>query len=66
MFIATEHNLGRVQNMLVDSGYSCEKFAAAIKQIFGCGFEVVKKSDMHKIQSNKRWIVERTFAWLFS
>ena len=65
MFIATEHNLGRVQNMLVDSGYSGEKFADAIKQILGCSVEVVKKSDLHSFKvMPKRWIVERTFAWL--
>ena len=36
------------------SGYSGEKFASA-----------VKKSDLHKFKViPKRWIVERTFAWL--
>jgi len=65
MFIAAEHNLGKVQNMLVDSGYSGEKFVAAIKNILGCSVEVVKKSDLHRFKvMPKRWIVERTFAWL--
>ncbi len=43
MFIATEHNLTKVQDVLVDFGYSGEKFAVAIKQILGCGFEVACK-----------------------
>ncbi len=65
MFIATSDNLVKVQNMLVDSGYSGEKFAFAVKQILGCSVEVVKKSDMHRFKvMPKRWIVERTFAWL--
>ena len=65
MFIVTNDNLTKVQNMLVDSGYSGEKFAGAVKQILGCSVEVVKKSDLHTFKvMPKRWIVERTFAWL--
>ena len=65
MFITTSDNLTKVQNMLVDSGYSGEKFAGAVKQILGCSVEVVKKSDLHTFKvMPKRWIVERTFAWL--
>ncbi len=65
MFIATSGNLTKVQNMLVDSGYSGENFANAVKQILGCTVEVVKKSDLHTFKvMPKRWIVERTFAWL--
>ena len=51
--------------MLVDSGYSGFNFAEAIKNILGCSVEVVKKSDLHNFKvMPKRWIVERTFAWL--
>jgi transposase len=58
-------NLVKVQNMLFDSGYSGENFANAIKQIHGSSVEVVKKSDFGEFQViPKRWIVERTFAWL--
>ena len=32
MFITTSDNLTKVQNMLVDSGYSGEKFASAVKK----------------------------------
>lgn len=65
MVIATSDNLAKVQNMLVDSGYSGEKFADAVKQILGCNVEVVKKSELHSFKvMPKRWIVERTFAWL--
>ena len=65
MFIAPSDNLTKVQNMLVDSGYSGEKFASAVKKILLCSVEVVKKSDLHTFKiMPKRWIVERTFAWL--
>ena len=58
-------SLSRVKNMLVDSGYSGENFANAIKKIHGSSVEVVKKSDLSQFQViPKRWIVERTFAWL--
>jgi transposase len=58
-------NLAKVQNMLVDSGYSGENFANAIKTIHGSSVEVVKKCDLGKFQViPKRWIVERTFGWL--
>ena len=51
--------------MLVDSGYSGEKFASAVKKILLCSVEVIKKSDLHTFKvMPKRWIVERTFAWL--
>ena len=67
MFIATSDNLIKVQNMLVDSGYSGEKFASAVKKILLCSVEVIKKSDLHTFKvMPKRWIVERTFAWLKS
>ena len=47
--------------MLVDSGYSGEKFASAVKQILLCSVEVIKKSDLHTFKvMPKRWIVERT------
>ena len=63
MFISTKNNLVKVQNMLVDSGYSGENFANAIRQILLCSVEVIKKSDLHTFKvMPKRWIVERTFS----
>ena len=62
MILLNLKNLPCVKNMLVDSGYSGENFANAIKNIHG---STVEKSDLHKFQViPKRWIVERTFAWL--
>ena len=65
MILLNLNNLPCVKNILVDSGYSGENFANAIKNIHGSTVEVIKKSDLHKFQViPKRWIVERTFAWL--
>ena len=58
-------NLSRVNNSLLDGGYSGEKFADAIKEILGASVEVVKRSEFHKFAViPKRWVVERSFAWL--
>jgi transposase len=57
--------LSRVINSLVDGGYSGENFAAEIKQILGATVEVVKRNELHKFAViPKRWVVERSFAWL--
>ena len=58
-------NLSRVKNSLVDDGYSGESFAKAIKEFLGATVEVVKRSELHKFSViPKRWVVERSFAWL--
>jgi len=60
-----KRNLSRVKNSLGDGGYSGEKFATAIKEILGAAVEVVKCSELHKFAViPKRWVVERSFAWL--
>jgi len=60
-----KQNLSRVENSLGDGGYSGENFAAAIKEILGSKVEVVKRSELHKfVVIPKRWVVERSFAWL--
>jgi transposase len=51
--------------MLVDGGYSGEKFAAVIKKTIHAAVEVVKRNELHKFKVlPRRWVVERSFAWL--
>lgn len=58
-------NLSRVKNALVDGGYTGEPFAEAIKELIGATVEVVKRNELHKfVVIPKRWVVERSFAWL--
>jgi transposase len=65
MVTKNKQNLSRLKNSLLDGGYSGEKFAAAIKEILGATVEVVKRSELHKFAViPKRWVVERSFAWL--
>jgi transposase len=54
-----------VKNMLFDGGYRGEKFAKKIKKICNSPGEIVKRNELHKfVVLPKRWIVERSFAWL--
>jgi transposase len=60
-----KENLSEVKNLLVDGGYRGEKFADKIKETLGCTVEVVKRNELHKFKVlPKRWVVERSFAWL--
>lgn len=60
-----KENLENVKNVLVDGGYSGEKFSSEIKDIIGANVEVAKRSELHKfVVIPKRWVVERSFAWL--
>ena len=49
-----------------DCAYRGKEFIQWVKQQFDCNFEVVekKKTDKGFQVLPKRWIVERTFAWL--
>lgn len=58
-------HLSSVVNFLVDGSYSGENFANAIKALNNASVEVVKRNELHTFKVlPKRWIVERTFAWL--
>ncbi len=58
-------DLCEVKNVLVDGGYSGEKFAEQVKQLIGAEVEVAKRNELHTFAvMPKRWIVERSFAWL--
>lgn len=54
-----------VENLLVDGGYSGEKFALSIDKLLGATVEVAKRNELHQFSViPKRWVVERSFAWL--
>ena len=64
-YACDEYILSKVLKFLVDGGYSGEKFAKIVKSITGAVVEVAKRNELHKFAVlHKRWIVERTFAWL--
>ncbi len=60
-----KENLSKVQKILVDSGYTGEKFAFKIKTIINANVEVIKRNELHSfVLLPKRWVVEQSFAWL--
>ena len=59
------NHLSRIKKLLVDGSYTGENFANEIKKLSGAEVEVVKRNELHTfVVLPKRWIVERSFAWL--
>lgn len=56
----------RILLVWADSGYQGEDLANWVKKLLGWSWEVIKRSDNIKgfVLIPKRWVVERTFAWL--
>jgi transposase len=58
-------DLPKCLKVLVDGGYTGDKFSNNIKELIGAEVEVVKRNELNKFTVlPKRWIVERTFGWL--
>ncbi len=53
-----------LQHIWVDQGYQGKNFARVVKQLCGATVEVVNRAQAGFVVLPKRWIVERTFAWL--
>jgi transposase len=65
MFKACQDSLSRVIKVLVDGGYTGEPFAAAVMETLGATVAIAKRSELHTFTViPKRWVVERSFAWL--
>jgi transposase len=57
--------LSEVKTVLADSAYPGEPFAAAVQNMLGATVEIVKRNKLHQfVVLPKRWVVERSFAWL--
>lgn len=57
---------GRWLTLLLDGGYESEPLRLWCRELFGVDLQVVKRSQQAQGFEvlPKRWIVERTFAWL--
>jgi transposase len=65
LFKANKDNLDKLLNILADGGYSGESFAKATQEMLGCPVEIAKRNELHHfVVIQKRWVVERSFAWL--
>ena len=59
------YSFSTVQTVLCDGTYEGENFSNAINELIGAKVEVAKRSELHTFAViPKRWIVERSFAWL--
>ena len=65
MFYENRADLNQVQKVLFDGGCTGKPFAAAVQSLLGAAVEVVKRNELHTfVVLPKRWVVERSFAWL--
>jgi len=64
-FSEHQDNLSAVKNVLVDGGYTGQPFAAAVRKMLEATVAVAKRNELHTFTvMPKRWVVERSFAWL--
>jgi len=65
IFENTKQNLGSVEKVLADGGYTGEPFQNSVKEILDAVVEIAKRNELHTFAViPKRWVVERSFAWL--
>lgn len=58
-------NLTEVRKVLGDGGYTGESFADGAKKFIDAQVEIAKRNELHTFAViPKRWVVERSFAWL--
>jgi transposase len=54
-----------VERIFADAGYQGPKMASTVAATGCWKIQIVKRSDLHRfVVLPKRWIVERTFAWI--
>ncbi len=54
-----------IERIFADAGYQGPKMAKVVADTGCWSIEIVKRSDAHRfVVLPKRWIVERTFAWI--
>ena len=64
-FASYREHLSGVVNVLADGGDTGEPFAEGVRERLGASVEIAKRSDLHTFAVlPKRWVVERSFAWL--
>jgi transposase len=57
--------LAQVQGVLTDGGYVGRLFVLAVDEILGASVQITKRNELHTFAIiSKRWMVERSFAWL--
>lgn len=63
MISSCSEPFSNMKKILVDGGYTGEKFSNQIKELCNAEIEVVKRNELHQFKVfPKRWIVERSFV----
>ena len=58
-------NLGAVQKVLADGGYTGKAFASSVQELMGAEVEIAKRNEWQRFAVlPERWVVERSFSWL--
>ena len=58
-------NLGAIQKILADGGYTGQAFASSVQALISAEVEIAKRNELHRFAVlPKRWVVERSFSWL--
>ena len=58
-------SLQSVKKVLCDGGYTGERFSTTINQLIDARVAVIKRGEVSNFKVvPKRWVVERSFAWL--
>lgn len=64
LLLESQENLTRLELIWVDQGYQGERFRRGVENLSSATVEVMKREGKGFQLLAKRWVVERTFAWL--
>ena len=53
-----------IERIIGDAGYQGQKMQAAVARTGSWELQIVRHCDRHRLSLPKRWIVERTSAWI--
>ncbi len=64
LILESQENLERLELLWVDQGYQGARFQKGVEYLSNATVEVMKREGKGFQLLAKRWVVERTFAWL--
>ena len=64
LLLESQSNLDRLELIWVDQGYQGARFERGVQNLASASVEVMKREGKGFQLLARRWVVERTFAWL--